>query len=603
MMTRAIRYAWSLCLIAVVSLTLTGCNDNGGAGIAATSPAPAPLTISGNIQDGPVSGGTLYVFTAADILAAIADADGAADRAAALAAANPMVTLVRDPADLDQYVLEIPADLAGQPLFFVFDAEGSQDLTFGDQPFNLESVAIAGAEGTEQTVNITPHTTLITILVRTALDPDGDGEVLDASAITTEIASGVLSVQDALGTDDQDEALFPDGDDPITTDDDELLEQASTFAGRLVRTASVVLGITPDEVIAALAADAADGAIDGVAPAELGLSEKMIDTIAAVNDVESLGEARDTDLELASCSASSSAMRGACEFDMLDDFFEGLALCADTSSVAIFDDCAVELALEREETLEDCGDIFDARVELCDDLDDAIHEPAFGEDFAANFVDPLEIGTTVTPNTYFPLVPGNRWVYEGTFLDDEGEQVTETITVVVTDKVKLIEGIACIVVNDVVGEDGEVIEDTDDWYAQDLDGNVWYCGEIAQEFETFEGDDPEQPELVELEGSWKAGRDGSEAGILVPGEPEVGDVIRNEVALGEAEDVIEILSLEGTEAVAAAACAGDCLVVLELTPLEPDAEEETYYAPGIGVILEIDLETGDRFELIELDLM
>jgi len=53
-----------------------------------------------------------------------------------------------------------------------------------------------------------------------------------------------------------------------------------------------------------------------------------------------------------------------------------------------------------------------------------------------------------------------------------------------------------VVVRDVAMDEGEVVEITDDWYAQDLDGNVWYCGEIAQNFELFEGDEPEVPELV-----------------------------------------------------------------------------------------------------------
>jgi hypothetical protein len=191
------------------------------------------------------------------------------------------------------------------------------------------------------------------------------------------------------------------------------------------------------------------------------------------------------------------------------------------------------------------------------------------------------------------------WVYESTFIDeDDGEEVTETTTVTVTGQTKLIEGITCLVVNDVVAEDGVLIENTDDWFAQDTDGNVWYCGEIAENFEYFDGDEPELPELVDIEGSWKAGREGAEAGILVPAEPEVGDIIRNEVLYGEAEDVIEILSLQGDESVQQADCNGSCLVVKESTPLEPDAEENTYYLPGMGVILEVDVETGARAELI-----
>ena len=72
----------------------------------------------------------------------------------------------------------------------------------------------------------------------------------------------------------------------------------------------------------------------------------------------------------------------------------------------------------------------------------------------------------------------------------------------------MIDGVTCHVVNDVVEEDGEVIENTDDWYAQHVNGDIWYCGEIARDFETFEGDDPDDPELVEIEGSFKTGRDG-----------------------------------------------------------------------------------------------
>ena len=169
--------------------------------------------------------------------------------------------------------------------------------------------------------------------------------------------------------------------------------------------------------------------------------------------------------------------------------------------------------------------------------------------------------------------------------------------VTVTDKTKLIEGVTCRVVNDLVMEDGEPIEDTDDWYAQDLEGNVWYCGEIARNFETFEGDDPEEAELVDVEGSWKAGRDGAKPGILFRANPQVGDVYRQEMALGDAEDAAEVVDLAGTAESPVAACAGDCLVTREFTPIEPDSEELKYYAPGIGMILTTDPD-GNREELV-----
>ena len=169
----------------------------------------------------------------------------------------------------------------------------------------------------------------------------------------------------------------------------------------------------------------------------------------------------------------------------------------------------------------------------------------------------------------------------------------------VTDETKLIDGVTCVVVIDTVSEDGAALEITGDWFAQDLAGNVWYCGEISRNYEIFEGDVPEEPELVDIEGSWKAGRDGAEAGILLPFAPVVGETIRQEIAYGEAEDVITVESLTETEATPGGACDGNCLMTSDYTPLEPGVSENKFYAPGIGMIAEVDPETGDRVELME----
>ena len=98
-------------------------------------------------------------------------------------------------------------------------------------------------------------------------------------------------------------------------------------------------------------------------------------------------------------------------------------------------------AEERGEGIDECNEVFDARLELCDALEDAVHEPEFGPEFAGNFVNPLLIGNGVAPNPYLPLVQGNQWVYEGG---------GEIVTVTVLDKTKLIDGVTCRVVNDVV---------------------------------------------------------------------------------------------------------------------------------------------------------
>lgn len=303
------------------------------------------------------------------------------------------------------------------------------------------------------------------------------------------------------------------------------------------------------------------------------------------------------------CSKTAKVLKSACGFDVRDNYLESAAICLNLSDRDNRKECFEEAFSEKKENNQQCREVFRARRELCNDIGEDPYDPPFGEDYVDNFVNPLEIGNTIEPNPYFPLVPGNVWTYQGTILDDDGEEITETVTVTVTDKTKLINGVSCLVVNDIVveGEEDTLIEDTDDWYAQDLHGNVWYCGEIAENFETFEGDNPEEAELVDIDGSWKAGRDGAKAGILFPAIPQVGDVIRQEVAWGNAEDVVEILSLTGTESTGPASCNGTCLVTRDFTPLEPEANENKYYVPGIGLIVEINLESGERLELIEFN--
>ena len=307
--------------------------------------------------------------------------------------------------------------------------------------------------------------------------------------------------------------------------------------------------------------------------------------LGAVSSIILLGQAQATE---PSCSASAQTQRLACEFDLRDDFFTTSAQCLD--SLAQDQACFSDAEDEFDEGIEECDDILEARLDLCESLDDATHDPEFGEDFAAAFVDPLQIGVSVAPNPWFPLVVGNRWVYEG-----DGE----TVEVVVTGDTKLIDGVTCIVVIDTEIEDDVVVEITDDWYAQDTDGNVWYCGEISENFEEFDGDETDGPELVDIDGSWKAGRDGSEAGILLPLDPVPGDVFRQEFAQTDAEDVVEILAVDASETTPGGSCGGNCLLTRDFTPLEPDADENKYYVPGIGLIVEIALDSGDRVELVE----
>ncbi len=134
-------------------------------------------------------------------------------------------------------------------------------------------------------------------------------------------------------------------------------------------------------------------------------------------------------------------------------------------------------------------------------------------------LDPADF-TTEIDNPYFPVTPGTRLTYRET--GDEGEM---EVVVIVTNTTKLIgNGVTARVVRDTVTLDGEIVEDTFDWYAQDSEGNVWYLGEDTAEFE--------DGEITSTEGSFEAGVDGALPGIVMPANPAPGMKYRQEYYAG-----------------------------------------------------------------------
>jgi hypothetical protein len=182
---------------------------------------------------------------------------------------------------------------------------------------------------------------------------------------------------------------------------------------------------------------------------------------------------------------------------------------------------------------------------------------------------------------YWPMAPGSKWVFAQT--DLEGNR--ERIEISVTDRKKTILGIEATVVHDVVSENGELIEDTFDWFAQDKDGNLWYLGEDTTEFENGKP--------VNKKGSWEAGVNGAQAGVILPSEPDVGMTYREEYLEGEAEDRAEILSLDERVQVAAGSYE-NVLMTKDWTPLEPAMLEHKFFARGVGPVLVLGI-SGARF--------
>lgn len=296
------------------------------------------------------------------------------------------------------------------------------------------------------------------------------------------------------------------------------------------------------------------------------------------------------------CSATARAQLIACKSEIKDDRWEGIAICLNLADHDERRECTAGLFEERQEGWEECAEQYEARLDLCAALGEEAYDPAFDP---ADFDD--DFASLTNPNPYLPIAIGNTWEYEG------GD---ETIRVEVQGKTKLIDGVTCIVVNDVVAEEGEIIEDTLDWFAQAKDGAVHYCGELARDYEYFEGDEPLEAELVAIEGSFKAGRDGAKSGLLMMASPVVGETYRQEWAVGDAEDAGTVLSTTygygndeefdefAPQELVELLCDDDCVVTRDFTPLEPDVEEYKFYAPGIGMFLEVDPETGDIVQLV-----
>jgi hypothetical protein len=210
-------------------------------------------------------------------------------------------------------------------------------------------------------------------------------------------------------------------------------------------------------------------------------------------------------------------------------------------------------------------------------------DPGDGGDYQVA-VEPADFVSGID-NPWLPLTPGSTWVYESI-----GAEEVERIEVVVLQETRDVMGVVSTVVRDTVTVEGELVEDTYDWYAQDAEGNVWYMGEETAEYENGE--------VISTAGAWEAGVDGALPGIVMQAEPEVGDAYRQEFYPGEAEDMAEVVRV-GVDEELAGESFEDLVVIEEWTPLEPDVIEEKSYAAGVGVVLEEVIEGGSgRIELV-----
>jgi hypothetical protein len=187
-------------------------------------------------------------------------------------------------------------------------------------------------------------------------------------------------------------------------------------------------------------------------------------------------------------------------------------------------------------------------------------------------LDPADFSTTID-NPYFPLPVGRTLVYRGV---KDGQ--TQENRVTVTDRTKTVaEGITARVVTDVATHNGQLLEKTSDWYAQDDKGNVWYLGEDTAAY---------LPNgKVDTSGSWEDGVHDAEPGIVMEANPQTPDAYRQEFLVGQAEDTAWIVDRGGSTTVPYGTLK-NVLTTLEATRLEPGAYDQKVYAPGIGIVRE-----------------
>lgn len=287
------------------------------------------------------------------------------------------------------------------------------------------------------------------------------------------------------------------------------------------------------------------------------------------------------------CSTHAEILRRACFADRKDDF---LVHAADCGYVASRDDereCLADARDEREEKGEECRDVYEARLEICE----LVGEERFDTEFEPDdFVNPDDIGDSVAPNPYWPLTAGHTHVV---IADGEIAIVTAT------DEVRVVGGLPCRVIRDLVFEEtddmGEIeyeaVEVTQDWYAQHMNGDVIYCGENTYEIEDGLIDN--------TDGSFANGTDRARAGFLVRAFPSAGEGDRQEMASDEAEDFVRYESLSASPSaneggdVQAFPCDGMCLQTFEINPRDPGQAEFKYYLAGTGFVLATKLEDGE----------
>lgn len=184
--------------------------------------------------------------------------------------------------------------------------------------------------------------------------------------------------------------------------------------------------------------------------------------------------------------------------------------------------------------------------------------------------DPGQRFTLESKNAYFPLQEGRRWVLEGV---EEGALVHLEIEVL--RRTESVAGVATHVITERESHDGELVEESHNFFVEAADGTVCYFGE---DVDVYEGG-----KIVSHEGSWRADAPGNRPGIIMPAHPRIGLQFQMEGAPGIAEDEGTIVG-SGPVTVPAGRFT-ETIRVRELNALD-GSKDIKVYAASVGLIID-----------------
>ncbi len=207
---------------------------------------------------------------------------------------------------------------------------------------------------------------------------------------------------------------------------------------------------------------------------------------------------------------------------------------------------------------------------------------AGGRGAAPAAINPADFSTNIT-NPLFPLSSLGPKTFQGQETDPDTDELLATrLESVVLGKSRKVAGVEVLVLQERSFADGQLVEQALDFFAQHQDGTVYYFGELVDNYENGK--------IVDHAGTWLAGKNGAEPGIVMPADPVVGQTFNQENAPGVAEDRSRVLALDENVKTPASKFRG-CAKFEDTNPLDPQSTAEfKWYCPDVGLVRDEDAE-------------